>query len=298
MTVRGVCRPRLWLRVGVLLVAAVLTLPIAGATARTPSARDVRSARRLMGDLARFYRAALDTRRQANAAVNASIQMIKSTCPNALPNTSSVPKRRQAVSMQMFTEAAYDIALVASQPVDHAALVEAAGLDRLHFSRRTANRDAREISRGQRLTAALKPSDLCGDLQAAAASGFTRVPPATRHFLAVVNRVFSIPAPSFDGLQKDLGPYLITRRDKAAVRRVRHLGTRYTEFAFTLGLNAGGKLVSVLTGMPNPLSAQAATTAAANTRSTSASNEIPAASAASGSRLVSVSPGMGLASST
>jgi hypothetical protein len=299
MSVRGACRPQLWLRGGALLVAAVLTLPIAAATAKTPSGRDVTSARKLMGDLARFYQAGLDTRRQAHAAVNASVQMIKATCPNALPATlSDGPKREQAVSMQMLTEAAYDLALVASQPTDHAALVEAAALDRLHFSRRAATRDAREIARGQRLTAALKTSDLCADLQAAAANGFTSVPPATRHFVAMVNRVFSVPAPSFDDLDKHLGPYLTTRRDKAAVKRVRDLGMRYTEFAFTLGLNAGGKLVSVLTGMPDPLDGQAGTTAAANTRSTSASNEIPAASAASGSRLVSVSPGMGLASST
>jgi hypothetical protein len=299
MSVRGACRPRLWLRAGALLVAAVLTLPIAGATAKTPSARDVTSARRLMHDLARFYQAGLDTRTQANADVDAAIKLIEHGCPNALPaSLDAGPKRRQMVSMQMLTEAAYDIALVATQPTDHAAIVEADGLDRLHFSRRVATRDAREVARGQRLTAGLKTSDLCGDLLAAAANGFTSVPPTTRHFLEVVNQAFSVPAPSFGDLNKDFGPYLISRRDKAAFKRVRDLSARYTEFAFTLGLDAGGKLVSVLTGMPDPLSGQAGTTAAANTRSTSASNEIPAASAASGSRLVSVSPGMGLASST
>ncbi len=299
MSVRGACRPRLWLRGGALLVAAVLTLPIAGATAKTRRARDVTSARSLMRDLVRFYQAGLDTRKQANADVDAAIKLIKHGCPNVLPaSLDTGPKRQQTVSMQMLNEAAYDIALVASQPIDHAALVEAAGLDRLHFSRRAADRDAREIARGQRLTAALKTSDLCGDLRAATANGFTSVPPGTRHFLAVVNRAFSIPAPSFGDLAMDLGPYLTTRRDKAAVKRVRDLARRYTEFAFTLGLNAGGKLVSVLTGAPDPLGGQAGTTAAANTRSTRASNEIPAASAASGSRLVSVSPGMGLASST
>ena len=162
--------------------------------------------------------------------------MIETTCPNALPATlSDGPKRQQVVSKEMLTEAAYDIALAASRPINHAALVEADGLDRLHFRRRAATRDAREIARGQRLTAALKTSDLCGDLQATAAAGFTSVPPATRAFVAGVDRVFSIPAPSFDDLQKDLRPYLTTRRNKAAVRRVRGLGRRYTEFAFTLG---------------------------------------------------------------
>jgi hypothetical protein len=299
MSVSGACRPRLLLRGGVLLVAAVLTLPITAAMAKAPSAHDIRSARHLMRDLGRYYQAGLNTRRQANAAVNDAIKLIKATCPNTLPaSLATGGKTQQTVGMQMLTEVAYDIALVAIEPTDHAALVEANGLDRLHFSRRAANRDAREIAHGQRVVVGLKTSDLCADLQAAMADGFTSVPPATQQFLDVVNRVFSLPAPSLDDLHKDLGSYLTTRRDRAMVKRVRNLAARYTEFAFNLGVTAGGKLLSVLNGQPGPLSGLAGTETAASTRWQSSSNEIPAASAARGSRLVSVSPGMGLASST
>lgn len=295
---RRVC-VRLWAPGAASAVVAVLVVSAPAAAATPPSRHDVRSARRFIADLTGFYQAGLDTRRQATADVNASIELVKGMCPKVVPAAAANgTKRQQMVATKMFAEAAYDIGLVATFPIDAAALREAAGLERLHFSTRRADRDARQIAVGQRLTVAIRPSDLCGDLTAAAADDYRRVPTGTTRFLAAVTRAFAAPSPSFADLDRDIGPYLTTSRDRAAVKRVHTLAKDYLAFEFDLGLRAAVKLAGVLTGTKVEVGGQAGTTAAASTRSTSSSNEMPAASAASGSRLVSVSPGIGLTSST
>jgi hypothetical protein len=259
------------------------------------------AARRLIADQTSYYQAGMATRREARADVNAALAQIKATCPQSIPNALLDGTRAQRdLWNQLFNEAADDIALAELQPLGDATSNLAQRLDRLHFSRRAVDRDLRQMSHALRLSLTLAPSDLCTDLKAAAANGFTAVPPATTAFNDHLNEVLAAPSPSLGAIIDDAKPELLTKADRSAIKRLRSVADKYTGFIFNLSINAGFSLADVLgsASPPPPSGGQAGTTTAANTRSTSSSNEIPAASAASGSRLVSVNPGMGLTSRT
>jgi hypothetical protein len=148
--------------------------------------------------------------------------------------------------------------------------------------------------------AAVRPSDGCADLRAAASNHYEHVPAATRRLVTRFLDALGSHTPLFVELKKDIGLDLptATRHDCIAFTRMRSLVDAYYGFADGVLFRAERKLASVLAGSGVALDAQAGTTTAASTRSTSSSKEIPAASAASGRRLVSVRPGMGLTSST
>jgi hypothetical protein len=251
MTVRDARRPRLWPWCAAMLLAGVLILPVASARAAAPGAtsarRDVASARALVGALGRYYAAGLATRREANANVTAFISDVRKRCPNALPATllHGTPHQR-TVYKQLFTEGAIDIGLVALQAVGDATATEAEALDRIHFSKRSANRDVRELARSQRATLTLAPEDLCDDITLAANDGFSQVPLTTTRFVARVGSVLAGPAPSFEDLVSDARPFLHRGRDAAAVRHLRAVGGRYTDFVLNLGIQAGTRLAQAL----------------------------------------------------
>ena len=252
MTVRDARRPRLWPWCAAMLLAGVLILPVASARAAAPgtaSARDVASARALVGALGRYYAAGLATRREANANVTAFISDVNKRCPSALPATllDGTPHQRTAYK-QLFTEGAIDVGLVALQAVGDATATEAQALDRIHFSKRSANRDVRELARSQRATLTLAPEDLCDDITLAANDGFSRVPLTTTRFVARVENALAGPAPSFEDLVSDARPFLHRGRDAAAVRHLRAVGGRYTDFVVNLGVQAGTRLAHALGG--------------------------------------------------
>ena len=251
MTVHAAQRRRLRPWGAALVLAGVLILPVASAHAATPTApatrRDVASARALVATLDRYYAAGLATRREANANVAAFINDVQKRCPNALPPTllDGGPRQR-TIYKQLFTEGAIDVALVALQAVGDATTAEAEALDRIHFRTRAANRDVRELARSQRATLALAPEDLCDDIGRAADGGFTEVPLTTTRFVNRVEGVLAGPAPSFEDLVSDARPFLRTGRDAAAIKRLRTVGGRYTDFVLRLGIQAGTRLADAL----------------------------------------------------
>jgi hypothetical protein len=251
MTVRDARPPRLWPWGAALLLAGVLPLPIAAARAAAPAKastqRNVAPARALVAALDHYYAAGLATRREANANVSAFVGDVHKRCPNVLPDTLlDGGSRQRTVYKQLFTEGAIDIGLVALQAVGDATATEAEALDRIHFSKPSVNRDLRQLARSQRATLTLAPEDLCDDIRLAADDGFKRVPLTTTRFVARVQNVLARPAPSFDDLVSDALPSLHTSRDAAAVRHLRALGGRYTNFVVNVGIQAGTRLAHAL----------------------------------------------------
>jgi hypothetical protein len=234
-------------------LAGVLILPIASANAavkvKPPSHRDVLAARALIQAQAGFYKAGLATRRETTAAVDAQVTDVKQACAAALPATlldGGTAKR--TVYRQLFTEGSFDLGLVALRPIGDAIASEVRALDRIHFSRRAVNRDLRELARSQRASLMVEPTDLCADIKAAAAGGSTIVPAPTTQLIDRVHSLEAAPAPSFDQLVTDIQPDVVTRGDAAAVKRLRGLGIRYTDFLLGLGVDAGRKLADALNG--------------------------------------------------
>lgn len=292
-------RLRRWAPGGACILAAALTIPASVANAATvapPSRRDAASARKLIAAMAGFYETGLRTRRQAVANVNGTIALVKRTCPHVIPAEAFDGSKHQLkVGHQLTLEVTADLWLVFSAPVEPEAIHEADALDDLRFSSVRATRDSRELARSQRLIATVPPSDACADLRAAAANHYEHVPAGTRRIVGRFLGALGSKTPLYVQLAKDLR---LTRRDRAAFARMRSLADNYFALMAVVLLRAEPRLASALTGTNVTLERQAGTTTAASTRSTSSSNEIPAASAASGRRLVSVSPGMGLTSST
>jgi hypothetical protein len=74
------------------------------------------------------------------------------------------------------------------------------------------------------------------------------VPAPTTQLIDRVHSLEAAPAPSFDQLVTDIQPDVVTRGDAAAVKRLRGLGIRYTDFLLGLGVDAGRKLADALNG--------------------------------------------------
>lgn len=301
---RGGRGGRGWRAARVCLLAAGLMAPATAATAASaaaPSRSDAPSARGLIAAVSGFYEAGLRTRHTARADVNHVIVDFRRRCPHVIPFEAVFGTQHQlSVAHQLTVEESADLWLAVSAPVVSAAIHEAALLKRLRFRSARANRDARQMARSQLLMARLRPSDGCADLRAAASGHYEHVPAPTRRLVTRFLVALGSHTPLYVELKKDIGLDLPTasRRDRGAFTRMRSLVDAYDAFADGVVFRAQRKLASVLAGSGVALDAQAGTTTAANTRSTSSSNEIPAASAASGRRLVSVRPGIGLTSST
>ncbi len=73
-----------------------------------------------------------------------------------------------------------------------------------------------------------------------------QVPSVTTSFISHVEDAAAAPAPSFNQLVDDVRPFVLTRHDATAVRRMRSLGVRYTSFVEGLAIDAGGKLADAL----------------------------------------------------
>ena len=254
MSTRGASRPRLrpW-RAALPVLAGALFLPVgsaqAAAKAKPPRHSDVVAARALIAAQDRFYEAGLRTRRETTADVDAQIAEFRQQCGGALPATLlDGGQAKRTIYQQLFTEGSFDLGLVALQPVGDAIASEARALDRVHFSRRAVTRDVHELASSQRASLTVAPSDLCAHIEDAAQAGFTGVPAGSMQFINQVQNLEAAPAPSFDQLANDIRPDIVTRGDRAAIKRLRGLGIRYTDFLFNLGIDAGRKLADALSG--------------------------------------------------
>ena len=160
--------------------------------------------------------------------------------------------RQQAIAFDVVFEGVLDLSLDVVHPLRHAGLTLAKGLDRAHFSNRTFTRGVHVTAKLQRVILAIKPSDLCGDVKAAAAGGFTSDPPGTTAFLKKFSgEITGPPQPIPETLTK-LGPDLVTRADRAALTRARKVDARYEKFSTRLGTKWGDKLGSVLVAKAPP----------------------------------------------
>jgi hypothetical protein len=96
---------------------------------------------------------------------------------------------------------------------------------RLHWTRPALDRSVAASLRSGLATLALVPPDLCGDIAAAAASGFTTIPAETSAFVRAADGSMLAPGPSAADLVGRMQRY-IAAGDAAAVRRLHRLERR------------------------------------------------------------------------
>jgi hypothetical protein len=205
----------------------------------------------LIAAVSGFYEAGLRTRHQARADVNHVIVDFKRRCPHVIPfEAVSGTEHQLSVAHQLTVEESADLGLAVSAPVVPAAIHEAAVLKRLRFRSARANRDARQLARSQLLMSAVRPSDGCADLRAAASNHYEHVPAATRRLVTRFLDALGSHTPLFVELKKDLGLDLptATRHDRIAFTHMRSLVDAYYGFADGVLFRAERKLASVLAG--------------------------------------------------
>jgi hypothetical protein len=222
---------------------------MAAAPAKAPKTQDVVAARTVVAAITRFDKTALAREKQITAAANAMVAQVQTGCPGSLPaSVLNGTSTQQAVAFDLLFEAAFDLSIDTVAPVRRPGLALAKGLDRAKFSTRAFSRGIHKTATVQRVFVTLTPSDLCGDVNAAAAGGFAADPPGTTAFLKGFQNALSSSGLSVTAIIKKLNPYLVTTRDQASLTRLKAIDARYEKFATNLGVKSGAKLGKVLSG--------------------------------------------------
>jgi hypothetical protein len=240
------CKPA-----GIAIVAVVLALNLLGgsatAAAKAPKPTDVAAARTVVHAISRFDETALHREGAMSAAAKALVAQVQAGCPGGIPSTViNGTSQEQAVAFDLVFEAAFDLSLDVVVPVRQPGLALAKGLDRVHFSTAAFTRGIHGTAKIQRNLLALTPSDLCGDVKAAAANSFTADPPGTTAFLAAFQKALTPPSTKITNVLKKLSGYLTSARDRAALKHLQKVDARYQTFATNLGAKWGAKLGDIL----------------------------------------------------
>jgi hypothetical protein len=266
---------------------------MAAIPATAPKPRDVAAARSLIRAMTRYDQTVLQHKGAMAAAAKAMVAQVKAGCAGAITSSpDNGTPRQQAVFFDLVIEGVSDLTIDILHPVDHATTAFANGLDRVHISKRLLTRGIHATAKAQRGFVSVKPSDFCADVKVAVAGGFAADAPGTTDFLKILQRATSSSAKPVPNLFKSIKPYLLTRRDRAALKRLQTIDARYQNFSLNLGEKWAVKLARVLsappparggtggfpTNPPPPASSPAAMTAAFALRQADTSHSSRAAS--------------------
>ena len=236
------------------VVAGLVALNLLGgpAMAARPSAapdpQNVKAARAVVRVMTRFDETALHREGAMTAAASAMVAQVKAGCAGGIPaSLANGTKQQQSIVFDLLFEGAFDLSLDVDGPIDAATVNLTNRLDHIRFATRDLTRGIHQVARLERVLIGVKPSDLCADVKAAGANGFTADPPGTKRFLNNFGRLIDAAiGPTPKVLQK-LKTFLVTARDKAAFARLKKLGARANAFSNKLGAKWAAKLGAVLT---------------------------------------------------
>lgn len=214
----------MWRRtVGGAVMVALVAASGAGAATR-PSAADGAAAKRFVSVETRFLHRATSQRAAERAAGAAFLSRVSKGCAGAIPASvakTATPAQGTVVA-SLAVEADFDLAAAVQHPLSPAVHAELSALRRLHFTRSAIDRDLASGIKAERAALAVKPTDLCADVKAAAAGDFDAVPAATRRFLNTVRKLASTDPILSGALLRMIRPDL-PRRDRAAAVRLGRL---------------------------------------------------------------------------
>ena len=245
-----------WMPVGG-VAAGVIALNLAGGSALAaptpPKPRDVAAARTVIRAITRYDETAVRREGAMNAAAKALVAQVQAGCGGGIPSSvANGTAQQQGVAFDLVFEGVIDLSLDALQPVHGPGLALSHTFDRVHFSKRAFTRAIHAIAKLQHALLTQQPSDLCADVKAAAANGFTADPPGTTASLKAFATDLSSATSGVSGVLKKLTAYLTTKRDRAALKHLQTVDTRYQRFSTKLGAKWGRRLGQALTGAPPP----------------------------------------------
>jgi hypothetical protein len=221
------------------------------APAPPPKPQDVKAARTVIRAITSFDQTAVRHEGAMTAAAQALVAQAQAGCPGGIPaSVANGTAQQQGVAIDLIFESAFDLSLDSLHPVAHPARALSRSLARVHFSKGAFTREIHAIAKIQSVLLGLKPSDLCADVKAAAANGFTADPPGTTAALKGLGKILVPTSKGITGVLKGLKADLATDRDRAALKRLQTVDARYHKFSTNLGLKWGTKLGNVLSPPP------------------------------------------------
>jgi hypothetical protein len=200
----------------VLAVAALL----GGAGPAGATSLDRRSTARFIAASVATLKAAVAGTGRSRSVVDALATRVVAQCPGSLPapggpESTAVARVRAALNKEVGVE----LGLAELTPIRPAFVSFARRVGRLRWTVPAINRAVTASLRSGRLALSLVPPDLCGDIAAAAASGFTTLPAETYAFLRGADASLLRPGPAFTGLLALMKPFT----GPAQAQAVRHL---------------------------------------------------------------------------
>lgn len=228
---------------GVLIAAAVLVF----AAPASASSIDQRSTHRFIAASVAALSGAIAAHGRQQPAIDAVIGHLTTGCPGALPDASPGTTAQQGTRAALYEEAVVELSLAFVAPIRAVFPAFARRVAGLHWTRSALDRSVAASVRSGLGTLALVPPDVCGDIAAAAASGFTTIPAETAAFLRAAGRSVLATGPLATDLvgrmQRFIGP-----GDAAAVGRLHRLQRRLDELFSKPIAAAYARLDRALTG--------------------------------------------------
>lgn len=242
-----------WMSLGG-VVSAVLALGVlagpamAAAPAAAPNPQNVKAARAVVRDETRYNETALRRGGAMTAAARAMVAQVKAGCAGGIPaSLASGTKKQQAVVFDLLFEGAFDLSLAVDRPIEAPTVNLSKRLAHIRFATRAFTRGIRQVAKMDRVLIGFAPSDLCTDVKAAGANGFTADPPGTKRILKSLGRLLETAIAPAPKVLKKLKSFLVTGPDKAALKRLKALGNRADAFSSKLSAKWSTKLGAVLT---------------------------------------------------
>jgi hypothetical protein len=238
---------------GVVALGLAAGSAIAVAPAKAPKRQDVKAARTVIRALTRFDETALHREGAMAAAARAMVAQVQAGCAGGIPASlaTSGTKKQQSVAFDVLFEGAFDLSINVDRPIEGPTVNLTKRLDHARFARRALTRGIHHVATLERGLVEIKPSDLCVDVKAAAANGFTADPPGTTRFLNSFGRLFGAALGPAPNVLKKLKTFLVTPHDKAALKRLQKLDARANTFSGKLGARWAAKLAAVLSPKPS-----------------------------------------------
>ncbi len=220
----------------------MLALP----TTALATSLDSSSTSKFVAASSRVERVTLANLSREQAAVNALISHVQSTCPGAVPASLKTGTAAQQRAWEALSgEALAELTLALIDPVRPAEQRAIAAIAPLRWTSATLNRQIAAFAQEGRAALALHPPDVCDQARTAAASGFAVVPPATTTFIRRYRAALPSSAPTAVDLADKMKP-LADAQGRVAIGQLASLEGRVSHALGHFTFSALDRLSSAL----------------------------------------------------
>lgn len=173
-----------WVRLGWVAAAAALLTAAPSAMAAAPRAGDVRATRSFISIGERFFERSIAGEPGVRRSLTGYVDHVSAGCAESLTGLGTHTGSNTSLANQaaLAVEAQLDYAIVFMRALPFRRAAHA--LASLHWSRRSLDRTVGAYAKSGLAILTLHATDVCADIKASAATGFTSLPVATQALIA------------------------------------------------------------------------------------------------------------------